>query len=190
MLDTENGTHAEIFRPALAGDDKKKERKTAGNRFTSAFAVAVTIDRTPEDLYAFWRNFENLPRFMENIHEVSPREGDLTHWVVKSPSGAAEWDSQILDDIPNRRISWCSVERADVDNAGFVEFKPGPSGRGTEVRALVSFNAPGGAAGRIIAAMMQKDPHIQAKRDLRRFKQLMETGEIAISPRNQKPPAS
>jgi uncharacterized membrane protein len=178
MLVTENGTRAQILKPAL--------NKAKGNAqpYKSNFACSVTINRPAADLYAFWRNFANLPRFMENIERVRQLDDGRSHWVVRSPDGTAEWDSEVMEDVPGRRIAWASVEGADVDNAGVIDFRPSTKGRGTEVRAFVSFHAPMGEAGRIIAAMMHKDPHIQAKRDLRRFKQLMETGEIAVSPAN------
>jgi uncharacterized membrane protein len=151
---------------------------------------AVTINRSPEELYAFWRDFTNLPRIMENIQSVTCADARRSHWVVKSPTGTAEWDSEIIEDEPGRRISWASLPDASVANAGTIEFRAAPTGRGTEVRALISFKPPMGGAGRMVAGWLQKDPHIQAKRDLRRFKQLMETGEVATSPANQDKPAS
>lgn len=183
MFETENGTHADILPPAV-----KKEKHEGP--YPSSFACAVTVNRSTEELYEFWRDFTNLPRFMENITSVTCADAQRSHWLVKGPTGEAEWDSLIVEDVPHRRISWASAEGASVDNAGTVEFKPGPEGRGTEVRALISFKPPMGGAGRMVAGWMQKDPHIQAKRDLRRFKQLMETGEVATSPHNQDAPAS
>jgi uncharacterized membrane protein len=183
MFDTDNGTHAEILPPAV-----KKEKHEGPYR--SNFVCAVTINRPPEDLYAFWRDFTNLPKFMENIETVTCADALRSHWVVKSPTGTAEWDSEITEDEPSRKISWASLPDASVDNAGTIEFRPATNGRGTEVRALISFKPPMGGAGRMVAGWLQKDPHIQAKRDLRRFKQLMETGEVATSPANQDKPAS
>ncbi|RYZ14692.1 MAG: SRPBCC family protein [Alphaproteobacteria bacterium] len=183
MFDTENGTHADILPPAV------KNEKHEGP-YPSSFACAVTINRPADELYAIWRDFTNLPRFMENIEAVTILSDRRSHWVVRAPTGTAEWDSEITEDEPGRRISWASLPDASVDNAGTVEFKTGPEGRGTEVRALISFKPPMGGAGRMVAGWMQKDPHIQAKRDLRRFKQLIETGEIAASPANQDQPAS
>jgi uncharacterized membrane protein len=183
MYTTENGTSADILPPAV-----KKEKHEGP--YPASFACAVTINRPAEDLYAFWRDFTNLPRFMENIESVTCDDSRRSHWVVKSPTGTAEWDSQITEDEPGRRISWASLPDASVDNAGTIEFKPAPEGRGTEVRALISFAPPMGGAGRMVAGWMQKDPHIQAKRDLRRLKQIMETGEVATSPHNQDKPAS
>jgi uncharacterized membrane protein len=183
MLETENGTHADILPPAV-----KKEKHEGP--YPTSFAGAVTINRPAEELYAFWRDFTNLPKVMENIERVTCADSRHSHWVVKGPTGPAEWDSQITEDEPGRRISWASLPDASVDNAGTIEFKPATSGRGTEVRALISFKPPMGGAGRMVAGWMQKDPHIQAKRDLRRFKQIMETGELATSPANQDEPAS
>jgi uncharacterized membrane protein len=184
MLDTENGTHADILPPAV------KKMKNEEGPYKANFACAITIARPAEELYAFWRDFSNLPRFMENIEDVRSNADGLSHWVVKGPNGVVEWDSEIVEDVPGKRIVWNSVEGADVDNAGLIEFRAAPRDRGTELRALISFKAPMGAAGRAIAGLMQKDPHIQTKRDLRRFKQLMETGEVAASPANQDPPSS
>jgi uncharacterized membrane protein len=182
MFETENGTHADILPPAV---NKEKHE----GPFRSNFVCAVTINQPAEQLYRVWRDFSNLPRFMENIRSVTSR-GDVSHWVIKGPTGDVEFDSRISEDVPNERIAWSSVGDADVENAGVVDFKPSTKGRGTEVRVLISFKPPMGGPGRMIAGWMQKDPHIQAKRDLRRFKQLMETGEIAISPANQDKPAS
>lgn len=183
MHTTENGTNADILPPAV-----KKEKHEGP--YPSSFACAVTINRPASELYAFWRDFTNLPKFMENIESVTCTSGRLSHWVVKSLTGAAEWDSEITEDLPGSRISWASLPHASVDSAGTIEFKQATEGRGTEVRALISFKPPMGGAGRMVAGWMQKDPHIQAKRDLRRLKQMMETGEIATSPANQAKPAS
>ena len=183
MFKTDNGTSADILPPAV---NKEKHE----GPYRSNFVCAVTINRPAPELYGVWRDFSNLPRFMENIRSVTVNGGDTSHWVVKGPTGDVEFDSRIVEDVPNTRISWATVGEADVDNAGVVEFRPGPEERGTEVRVLFSFKPPMGGAGRMVAGWMQKDPHIQAKRDLRRFKQLMETGEIAVSPANQDKPAS
>lgn len=183
MYTTENGTSADILPPAVKKDKHE-------GPYPSSFACAVTINKSPDEVYAFWRDFQNLPRFMENIEQVQVISERRSHWVVNGPTGTAEWDSEITEDEPGRRISWASLPDASVDNAGTIEFKPATEGRGTEVRALISFKPPMGGAGRMVAGWMQKDPHIQAKRDLRRLKQILETGELATSPANQDKPAS
>lgn len=183
MYETESGTFADILPPAV------KDAKHDGPHHSN-FVCAVSINRTAAELYAFWRDFSNLPKFMENVESVSVTGPVQSHWVVKGPNGPVEWDSRIAEDVPDQRIVWKSMGDADVDNAGVIEFRTGPQGRGAEVRVLISFEPPLGGPGRMIAGWMQKDPHIQAKRDLRRFKQLMETGEVATSPSNQDKPAS
>jgi uncharacterized membrane protein len=151
-------------------------------------ARAVTIDRRPEELYAFWRDFSNLAALMENIERIEQVDAQRSHWVVKGPAGkTVEWDSLVTEDIPDRRIAWQAAEGADVQNSGWVEFRPAPGDRGTEVHALIAYDAPGGAFGRTIAK--QREPNTQMRRELRRFKQLMETGEITTSegPSGRKP---
>lgn len=153
-------------------------------------ARAVTIDRRPEELYAFWRDFSNLAPLMENIERIETIDLQRSHWVVKGPAGrTVEWDSLVTQDVPNRRIAWQAVEGADVQNSGWVEFRPAPGDRGTEVHALIAYDAPGGAFGRTIAKLLQREPNTQMRRELRRFKQLMETGEITTSegPSGRKP---
>ena len=142
----------------------------------------VTINRSPEELYAFWRNFANLACFMENIQSVTVVDATRSHWVVSAPAGkSVEWDSIIEEDVPNERISWRSTEGSGIQHGGRVEFRPAHGGRGTEVSAVIAYDPPAGALGKVIAKLFQKEPRIQARRDLRRFKQLMETGEIATA---------
>lgn len=166
---------------------------TAKNPDTSALEVeasegheligrTVTINRPREELYTFWRTLTNLPRFMENIESITVIDERRSHWVVSAPAGAkVEWDSVIVDDIPGELISWKSAEGADITHSGHVEFREARGGRGTEVTATILYDPPAGTLGKIIAKLFQKEPKIQARRDLRRFKQLMETGEISTS---------
>ena len=142
----------------------------------------VTVNRPRAELYAFWRDFRNLAAFMENVESVTPGDGQTSHWVVKAPAGrTVEWDAVITEDVADERIAWESVEGADIKNAGAVEFRDGPPGRGTEVTATIMYDPPGGDLGKLIAKLFQKEPKIQARRELRRFKQLMETGEVSTS---------
>jgi uncharacterized membrane protein len=146
---------------------------------------SVTIDRPRQELYAFWREFSNLPRFMRNVDRVSVVTAERSHWVIEAPAGkTVEWDSDIVRDEPGRLIAWRSVEGASVRNSGQVEFVDSPDGRGTVVRVTLVYDPPGGSVGRLIAKLFQKEPKIQARQDLRRFKQLMETGEVSTA----KPP--
>lgn len=143
---------------------------------------SITIDRPREALYAYWRDFSHFPRFMHNITQVSVIDAHHSHWVVQAPGGKTlEWDSLITQDEPGRRIAWRSLVGASVRNSGEVEFLDSPDGRGTVVRVTLVYDPPGGGAGRIIAKLFQKEPKVQARQDLRRFKQLMETGEVSTA---------
>jgi uncharacterized membrane protein len=143
---------------------------------------SVTIDRSRHELYDFWRDFRNLPLFMENIESVSHLDARRSHWKVKGPADSTvEWDSLITEDVPGEVIAWTSVEGADVPNTGRIEFKESPNGRGTIVTATIAYDPPGTKLGALIAKMFGREPKIQARRDLRRFKQLMETGEVSTS---------
>jgi uncharacterized membrane protein len=142
----------------------------------------ITVNRPREELYAFWRDFRNLARFMENVESVRVDDDRRSHWVVKAPAGkTVEWDSVLTEDEEGRLLAWESVEGADIKNTGRIEFRDAPPGRGTEITATIVYDPPGGDLGKLIAKLFQKEPKIQARRDLRRFKQLMETGEISTS---------
>jgi uncharacterized membrane protein len=142
----------------------------------------VTINKSRAELYAFWRDFRNLARFLENIERVDVGDDRRSHWVIKAPAGrTVEWDSQITEDEPDRVIAWESVDGGDIKNTGRIEFSDAAPGRGTLVTATIVYDPPGGDVGKLIAKLFQKEPKVQARRDLRRFKQLMETGEISTS---------
>ena len=150
-------------------------------------AKTVTINRDRQSLYDFWRDFQNLPLFMENIESVTMLDGGRSHWKVKAPADTTvEWDSVLVEDIPGQVIEWRSVDKASIKNSGRIEFRDSGNGRGTWVSAVIAYDAPGGKLGKAIATMFGREPALQARRDLRRFKQLMETGEIS----NSEPPAA
>jgi uncharacterized membrane protein len=144
---------------------------------------SVTIaNKSPEELYRFWRNFENLPRFMKHLKHVTVINDTRSHWIASAPmGGSVEWDAEIISDQENRLIAWASVEGADIDNSGFVRFQPAPAGRGTEVKVVIEYNPPGGAIGDAIAKLFGEEPKQQIGDELRRFKMLMEAGEIATT---------
>ena len=149
-------------------------------------ARAVTINRPVEEVFAFFRDFSNLPSFMENIVSIEVNDDRRSHWVVKAPAGSTvEWDARITAEEPNRSLEWTSEPGADVPNSGKVEFRDAGL-RGTVVSATILYDPPGGFIGKVIAKMFQREPAIQARRDLRRLKQLMETGEIATPAMNPK----
>lgn len=142
----------------------------------------VTVNAPRDQVYAFWRDFANLGRFLQHIERVDVRDQRRSHWVVSAPAGrTVEWDSVITEDEPGRLIAWRSDEGADIKNTGRIEFLDAAPGRGTMVRAEIVYQPPGGDIGKMIAKLFQEEPKIQARRDLRRFKQLMETGEISTT---------
>ena len=158
----------------------------ADGKGSSIVARAVTINRPVGELFAYFRDFANLPTFMENVERIEVLDQRRSHWVVKGPAGKSyEWTSAITDEAPDSFIAWSSEEGADVANSGQVEFRDAGA-RGTVVTATILYDPPGGVIGKLIAKMFQREPAIQARRDLRRFKQLMETGEIATSAMNRK----
>ncbi len=145
---------------------------------------SFTINRPAEDCYKYWRDFTNLPRFMDHLESVEILAGDgkRSRWTAKAPLGAkVTWDAEVIADEPNRLIAWQSLEGADIKNAGSVRFKPAPGGRGTEVSVELNYEPPAGKVGAAIAKLLGEEPDIQVREDLRRFKQVMETGEIATT---------
>lgn len=163
------------------GIDNSHEDATAEDFFTRGIHVerSFTVSKPAEELFRFWRNFENLPRFMENLESVQVIDETRSHWKAKAPGGTTvEWDAQIINEEENRLIAWRSLEGADVDNAGSVRFVDAPGGRGTEVRVVIDYIPPAGRVGFAVAKLFGREPRQQVEQDLRRFKQLMEAGEI------------
>ena len=143
---------------------------------------SLTVNKSPEECYAFWHNFENLPQFMRHLESVTVTGDRRSHWKAKAPAGASvEWDAETTDDRPNELIAWRSTEDADVYNAGRVRFERAPGGRGTEVRIELEYKPPLGKLGSKVAMLFREEPGQQVMDDLRHFKQVMETGEILFS---------
>jgi len=144
----------------------------------------VTINRPRGELYTFWRDLTNLRHVLDNVVRIDRLDDRRSHWVVKAPAGkTVEWDAVITEERDGELIAWESAEGADVPNSGRIAFRDAQGGRGTIVTATIVYDPPAGTVGRLIAKMFQREPAIQARRDLRRFKQLMETGEIATASR-------
>ncbi|HEX5386479.1 MAG TPA: SRPBCC family protein [Gemmatimonadales bacterium] len=140
----------------------------------------VVIDRPPDEVYRFWRNLENLPRFMEHLESVTMRGGGRSHWVAKAPGGTrVEWDAEIHNEIPGELIAWRSLPGADVPNAGSVHFTPALGGRGTEVRVVLSYEPPAGRLGAAVATLFGEEPEQQVEDDLRRLKQVLESADFS-----------
>lgn len=142
----------------------------------------VTIGRPAADLYAFWRKFERFPEFMDNVREIRRIDETRSEWIIEAPAGATvTLKTRIVEDIPGKTIAWVSEQDSQIETEGRVEFAQAPPGRGTYVRLLIRYTPPAGSLGRLLAKVMQREPNVQARRDLRRFKQLMETGEIPVN---------
>lgn len=143
---------------------------------------SITVKRPRQEVFAFWRNLENLPRFMHHLEEVRTAGDTRSHWVTKGPIGSAyEWDAEIVDEEPGEFIAWKTLDGSDVEHVGSVGFSDAPADRGTEVEVDLGYDAPGGKAGALIARLFGEEPGQQITDDLRRFKQVMETGEVLLS---------
>jgi uncharacterized membrane protein len=151
---------------------------------TPAISVrqTITINAAPAELYGFWKNVENLPLFMEHLESVSKVNECVSHWVAKAPAGACvEWDAEIIDDQPERRLGWRTLPDSQVTHEGMVSFEPAIGGRGTVVRVEMLYVPPAGKVGVWIARLFGEEPALQVGDDLRRLKQLLETGEVATT---------
>jgi uncharacterized membrane protein len=143
---------------------------------------AITVDRPREDVYAYWRDLQNLARFMANIEEVRQVDERRSHWKARAPlGGRVEWDAEIVEDRPYELLAWRSIEGADVDNSGKVWFRNAPGDRGTEVQVEMHYVPPAGPIGVAVAKVLGMEPEQQTADDLRRFKQVLETGEVVLS---------
>lgn len=153
-----------------------------GERSAVEARSAITVNASPDAAYAAWRDFEALPAFMYHLKSVQVTADGCSRWVAKAPLGTTvEWDAEIAEDVPGERIAWRSAEGASVENAGTVRFRPAPGGRGTEIHVELRYEPPLGAVGAVVAKLFGEEPNQQLADDLRRFKQLLETGEIARS---------
>jgi uncharacterized membrane protein len=156
----------------------KADAKHQGTRVRKS----ITVNRPASEVYAFWRNFENLPRFMQHLESVQMTGGGRSHWKAKAPAGTTvEWDAETTEDRPNQLIAWRSVEGADVSNAGVVRFVPAAGGRGTEIHVDLRYEPPAGKVGELVAKLFGEEPSQQVDGDLRRFKQVLEIGEVVYS---------
>ena len=143
---------------------------------------AVTVLQSPDQVYEFWRDFRNLPRFMEHLESVEVLDDRRSRWRAKAPVGTdVEWEAEIVEDRPNQLIAWRSLPESEVDNVGSVRFSPAPGGRGTEIQVELRYDPPGGKLGAKVAKLFGEAPEQQVASDLRRLKQVLETGEVVRS---------
>lgn len=168
-------TALDIFTAIAVTRSRTRER-------TVELTATTTIRKDPSEVYAYWRNFENLGSFMAHVECVTTNGDNRTHWRVSAPFGTTvEWDAEIVTERPGETLAWRAVEGADVNNEGRVTFARAPGDRGTEVHVQMRYEVPGGKAGELAARFLGEDPHQQLDDDLRRLKQVMETGEIVRS---------
>lgn len=148
----------------------------------SGIAIFAQGRRPAEECYEFWRNFEQLPDFMHHLQSVKVRDNGTMHWVTKGPAHSrVSWDAEVTEDRPNHLIAWRSMPGSKIDNRGVVRFERAPADRGTILRIELEYCPPAGSLGLGIAKLFREEPKVQIKDDLRRFKQVIETGEVVLS---------
>ena len=161
---------------------REPSRFTDGSTGSIRVEQVTTINRPVEDVYRFWHDFQNFPRFMRNLESVQVRDDRRSHWRAKGPAGTiVEWEAETIEDREPEWIAWRSLPGADVPNSGSVRFSRAPGARGTELRVQMEYHPPAGRLGRGIAWLFGADPEQQVREDLRRCKQLLETGEVPLS---------
>ena len=157
-------------------------RRKTGRYQEGMVGRTVTINKPREELYRAWRDFSRFPSFMENVESVEDLGGGRSKWTIKAPLGSSvELVTEISEDRPGQAIAWKSEPESEVRTEGRVEFFDVAPGRGTGVRLTMTYDPPGGLPGRAVAKVLQREPNVQARRDLRRFKMLLETGEVATN---------
>ena len=142
---------------------------------------SLLINKSPEELYAYWHNFENLPSIMRHLKSVHVLDNGRSHWVANAPwiaGGEVEWDAEVTADEPNSRIAWRSVPGGDIEHHGSIQFSRAAGDRGTNVKVVLEYHPPAGRLGRWVAKLFGEEPEQQIHDDLRNFKRMMETGEI------------
>ena len=164
-------------RPLMA-----RSRGESGRGRAVVVEEAVTVNRPIEQVYDFWRDFQNLPRFMRHLESVEVTSARQSRWRATAPAGmTVTWEAEITEERPHELLAWRSLEGSDVYNSGSVYFRPAPGARGTEIRVRLEYQPPAGAVGRGVAWLFGEEPEQQIHEDLHRFKQLVETGEIPLS---------
>ncbi len=175
------------FYHALKIDNAREGTAQPSDYYEEGVHVVVSylIAKEPRELFEFWRNFENLPKFMNHLKLVTCKGRTRSHWVARGPAGMdLEWDAEIINEEPNRLISWRTVGEADVDSAGTVLFVPAADGQGTRVHVNLDYIPPAGRVGQAIAKIFGEDPAQLIREDLRRFKEIMESGEASSLPQS------
>ena len=184
------GATAAFRRRAMRGEHDSAPGYTARQSSFGDYHVvgrSVTIARPRAELFAFWRDFQNLPRFMANLDRIEPgAEPGHNTWHIRAPAGKVyAVDTRIVREVDGELIAWRSTEESEIDTEGRVTFEDAPGDRGTRVGLIIAYKPKGGMVGDMIATLAGRSPELQARHDLKRFKMLMETGEIATSARTR-----
>jgi uncharacterized membrane protein len=176
--------HCDVYEHFGVNTNRRtRERGVPGNKGIK-LVRSITISKSPEEAFRFWRQLENLPKFMTNLKEVRVLDARRSHWVVEAPAGSTvEWDAEIIAERAGEFISWQSLEGAEVQNAGSVWFEPA-SGGGARVRVSIQYQPPAGALGATVAAIFGEAPEKQVAEDLARFKELLEGRQGTVARAN------
>jgi uncharacterized membrane protein len=152
---------------------------------------SITVNATPEQLYGFWHNLTNLPQVFKHLNAVEMREANQSHWIAAGPANVPlEWDAVTTKDVPNEVIAWNSLPGSRVDTAGSVHFTPTRNNRGTVVTVSMKYDPPGGRLADYLASWFDSDLNAVIHDDLRRFKSVMEAGEIPRTDNQPRGPSS
>jgi uncharacterized membrane protein len=155
--------------------------KSQLSNFPTTARATFLVNAGADKAYELWRRFENLPRFMAHVKSIRALDDSRSEWVAKGLLGQEiRWTAEMTEDFPNQRIAWSSLPDSDVMHRGFVEFRPDPLGRGTFVTAEVQYDGMS-AVGSALASLLGKHPEFMVREDLRRFKALLEAGEVATT---------
>jgi uncharacterized membrane protein len=145
---------------------------------------SVTVNAEPDDVYRFWRDFENLPRFMQHLDSVQKIDDHRSRWCAVGPAGTrVEWEAEVVREEPGREIAWQSLPGSTVSNRGVVTFRPAPGGRGTEIEVRMEYRPPGGRIGAMMARMFGEEPQLQVEDDLQRLRRMIDAGELSVGAR-------
>lgn len=182
-------------RRALGGLTRREKRGSpmgsVGRGQGTRVEQSVTISRPVLEVYRFWRNFENLPRFMDHLEAVTVIDENRSHWVAKGPAGTrVEWEAVIHNEMDDELIAWRSLPGSEISNTGSVHFTPSVDGANTVVRVVLSYEPPAGKLGVAFAKLLGEEPSKQIADDLRRLKQVMESGDAVTGSRSPRPSAT
>ncbi len=177
-MDTSQASQFPISESARTREEPISQLRPEANQH-EPHQFSITIGREPQEVFAFWRDFKNLPLFMKDLAEVQILSEKTSRWVVKLKSGfRTEWDAEIVEELPGQMIAWQSLEGSSVETSGRVWFLKSPGGRGTIVRLMMSYHVPGGKLAELAGKFTGEDPYNLTLTNLRRLKAYLETGEI------------